>query len=181
MGGAFLGADSLLARNIDWDVVDSSPEGARIGLFSGRQIHLLNEIADTILPPTDTPGAKAARVGQFIAVVVSDCYEPDSQAVILNGLATLQEQCKAAYGKPFQRCTPQQRLEFLIRLDEEQKAYTSNRRSGEPTHYFRTLKHLSISGYFTSEVGATQALRMVEIPGRYEGCIPYNKGDRSWG
>ena len=181
LGGTILGADSLLARQIDWEAIEALPEGARIGLFSGKQIRLLNEIAETILPETGTPGAKAAKVGQFMAVIVSDCFEDDEQQIFLNGLNTLQENYKKQYGKPYQRCIPKQRTEFLAQLDAEQKAYYKNRKAGDPPHYFRQIKDLTLWGYFTSEIGATQALRMVEVPGRYEGCVPYAPGDRAWG
>ncbi|HCH44357.1 MAG TPA: twin-arginine translocation pathway signal protein, partial [Algoriphagus sp.] len=35
-------------------------------------------------------------------------------------------------------------------------------------------------GYFSSEIGATQSLNYVEVPGRYDGCIDYNKGDKAY-
>lgn len=181
MGGTMLGADSLLARQIDWDAIEAVPDNARIGLFSNRQIRLLNEIAETILPETDTPGAKAAKVGQFMAVIVSDCYEAGDQQTFLNGLTTIQDRCKKTYGKPLHRCSPQQRHEFLVGLDEEQKAYYRDRKDGDPHHFFRQMKDLTLWGYFTSEVGAKQAQRFVAIPGRYEGCVPYEKGEKAWG
>ncbi|MEZ4939886.1 MAG: gluconate 2-dehydrogenase subunit 3 family protein [Saprospiraceae bacterium] len=181
LGGTLLGADSLMARQIDWEALDALSESASIGLFSKRQIRLLNEIADTILPETGTPGAKAAKVGQFMAVIVSDCWEKTDQDVFLAGLVTLEERCKKTFGKPFLRCTPQQCHALLVELDEEQKAYYRSRKAGAPPHYFRQMKDLTLWGYFTSEIGATQALRFVEIPGRYEGCIPFAKGDRAWG
>ena len=181
MGGSLLGADSLLANNIDWEAIEGAGDSKGIGLFSKAQVRLLNEIADTILPTTDTPGAKAAKVGQFMAVIVTDCYEANDQKVFQDGLVTLQDNCKKKYGKPFQRCTPGQRQEFLVALDQEQKDYTKNKKSGDAPHYFRQMKDLTLWGYFTSEIGCTQALRMVEIPGRYEGCMPYKKGDRAWG
>ncbi len=181
LGGTLLGADSLLARQIDWETIDVLPESARIGLFGKREIRLLNEIADTILPETGTPGAKAAKVGQFMAVIVSDCWEKADQDIFLAGLVALEERCKKTFGKTFLRCSLQQRHALLVELDEEQKAYYRNRKAGDPPHYFRQMKDLTLWGYFTSEIGATQALRFVDIPGRFEGCIPYAKGDRAWG
>ena len=181
MGGSLLGADNLLAKNIDWEALDNAPEAAGIGMFSKTQIKLLNEIAETIIPTTTTPGAKAAKVGQFMATIVSDCYEPNDQKVFMDGLVFLQDHCKQQTGKSFMRCTPAQRLSFLTNLDREQKAYTEKRKAGDPPHYFRLMKDLALWGYFTSEIGCTQALRMVEIPGRYDGCVPYQKGERAWG
>ncbi len=181
MGGSLFGADSLLANHIDWDAIDTLDYSKGIGLFSKAQIKLMNEIADTILPTTSTPGAKAAKVGQFMAVMVSDCYEPADQKIFVDGLATIQVDSKKKYGKPFQKCSPQQRHEFLVALDQEQKAYAASHKKEDPPHYFKLMKDLTLFGYFTSEIGCTQALRMVEIPGRYEACVPYAKGDRAWG
>ena len=181
MGGSLLGADSLLANNIDWDAMDGLDYSKGIGLFSKAQIKLMDEIADTILPDTSTPGAKAAKVGQFMAVIVSDCYGPDEQKVFVDGLKTLDDNSKKQYGKPFRRCTPGQRHDFLVALDKEQKDYAKNKKKEDPPHYFTQMKDLTLWGYFTSEIGCTQALRMVEIPGHFEGCMPYKKGDRAWG
>ena len=96
-------------------------------------------------------------------------------------LAALDTQCRKQYGKPFLRCTPAQRTELLGQLDAEQKAYYKTNKAGDPPHYFRMMKDLTLWGYFTSEIGATQALQSVEIPGRYEGCVPHSIGDRAWG
>src|SRR5690606_15334886 len=98
IGGSLLGADSLLAKNIDWDSLDDLPEDyKKSGLFSKKQIKMMNEVADTIIPTTDTPGAKAAKVGQFMAVMVSDCYEPDDQKRFIDGLTTLDAECNKRY------------------------------------------------------------------------------------
>jgi hypothetical protein len=98
MGGSILGADSLLANTINWDAMDDAEYSKGIGIFSKSQIKLMNEIADTILPTTSTPGAKAAKVGQFMAVMVSDCYEPADQKMFTDGLAALDLRCKEKFG-----------------------------------------------------------------------------------
>ena len=182
IGGSLLGADSLLAKNVDWDALDDLPEDYKnIGLFTKAQIKMMNEVGDTILPTTSTPGAKAAKVGQFMAVIVSDCYEPDEQKRFMDGLATLQAECKKRYGKSsYMKLSPVQRNEFLTALDKEQKEFQKNKKKEDPSHYFRVIKDLVLWGYFTSEIGATQALRFVEYPGKYT-TIDYKKGDRAWG
>lgn len=182
IGGSLLGADSLLAKNINWDALDDLPEDYKgIGLFSKAQIKLMSEVADTIIPDTDTPGAKAAKVGQFMAVIVSDCYEPDEQKRFTDGLATLESECNKRYGKKsFTKLSPAQRTEFLTVLDKERREFQKNKKEDAPSHYFQVMKDLVLWGYFSSEIGATQALRFVEYPGRYE-TIDYKKGDRAWG
>lgn len=181
IGGSLLGADSLLAKNFRWETLDDLPDDDKgIGLFSKKQIKLMNEVADTILPATSTPGAKAAKVGQFMAVIVSDCYEPDDQKRFMEGLATLDETCKKSTTKSFMKCSPAQRTDFLTILDKERREFQKNKKKDEPTHYFQTIKDLVLWGYFTSEIGATQALRFVEYPGKYT-TVDYKKGDRAWG
>lgn len=182
IGGSLLGADSLLAKNFDWDSLDELPEDYKgLGLFSKAQVKMMNEVADTIIPTTDTPGAKAAKVGQFMAVMVSDCYEPDDQKRFLEGLTTLDAECAKRYGKKsFVKLSPAQRTEFLTALDKERREYQKNKKKEDKNHYFQTIKDLVLWGYFTSEIGATQALRFVEYPGKYT-TIDYKKGDRAWG
>jgi Gluconate 2-dehydrogenase subunit 3 len=179
IGGTLLGADQMLAKNIDWDALENAPESKGIGLFNKSQIRLLNEVADTIIPTTDTPGAKAAKVGQFMAVIVSDCYTPEDQKIFVDGLVQLQERCKKEKGKSFVKCAPAERLAFLNTLDAEQKAYYKSKKPSDPPLYFRQMKDLALWGYFTSEIGSTQALRYLQLPGRYE-TIDYKKGDRAW-
>lgn len=180
IGGSLLGADSLLAKNINWEAMEAELSAKGIGIFSKQQVKLLNEIAETIIPATDTPGAKAAKVGQFLAVMVSDCYDKDEQKRFMDGLVSLETECKARYGKTFMKCNAQNRKDHLTELDVQQKAVQKSKKREEPSHYFRVLKDLVLWGYFTSEIGATQALRFLEYPGRYE-TIDYKKGDRAWG
>lgn len=180
LGGSLLGADSLLARNVDWDAIEGLPGDKAIGLFSKGQVKLMNEIAETIIPTTNTPGAKAAKTGQFMATMVSDCYEPKDQTAFMEGLQKLDQESKSRYGKTFLKSSTKLRHDLLTELDTEQRAYTTARKSGDPNHYFRVIKDLVLWGYFTSEIGTTQALRYVAVPGRYE-TIDYKKGDRAWG
>lgn len=179
-GGSLLGADSILAKNIDWDQLDNLPDDSKgIGLFSKAQVKLLNEIAETIVPTTDTPGAKAAKVGQFIAVIVSDCYEPADQKRFLTGLETLESESIKRYGKKYMKSSAALRTDLLNELDAEQKAFQKGKAKETPSHYFRVIKDLVLWGYFTSEIGATQALRFVEFPGRYE-TVDYKRGDHAF-
>ena len=149
-------------------------------LFRPGDVALLGEIADTILPDTSTPGAKAAGVGPFIAMMVTDVYFPDDQQVFLEGLRDLQTRCLVAYGAHFQAITGPQRIDLLEELDAEQYLYMETSAEDAPAHYFRMLKELTLLGYFTSEIGYTQAMRYVETPGRFDPCVPYRPGDKAW-
>ncbi len=179
-GGSLLGAESILAKNVDWDGLDDLPEDfKKMGLFSKAQVKLLNEMAETIMPATDIPGAKAAKVGQFIAVIVSDCYESDDQKRFMEGLLKLDAESKKRYGKSFMKISPNLRTDFLTELDTEQKAFQKNKKKGDPSHYFRVMKDLVLWGFFSSEIGITQAQRFIELPGRYTTEV-FKKGDRNY-
>lgn len=146
--------------------------------FSHDELVLLNEIAETILPATDTPGAKAAKVGEFMTVMVNECYSTDQQNTFFQGMYKIDELSKSGFGNTFVKLNPQQRHELLLLLDKEQKEFMKNKKPEEVSHYFRMMKELTLLGYFTSEIGCTQARRYNPVPGKFEGCIPYNKGDK---
>lgn len=144
---------------------------------------LLAEIAETIIPETSTPGAKAAKVEDFILVMVGDCYDEKAQKVFTDGLDTLTAESKKRFSnKSFMEITPEQRTELLTAIDKERVEYNKrkDKKPEDPAHYFQYLKELTLLGYFTSEPGATKALRYVAVPGRYDGCVPYKKGDKAW-
>jgi len=155
---------------------DGAPRPAPGSLFTKADVGLLDEIADTILPNTSTPGAKAAGVGPFIAVMVTDVYDSGQQKIFRDGLATLERECRELHGTDFMTATPAQRTTLLERLDREQYA----QRDSVTPHYFRMLKELTLLGYFTSEIGYTQAMRYTETPGRFDPCVPYTPGEKSW-
>ncbi|MDB4903361.1 MAG: hypothetical protein JWQ63_2642 [Mucilaginibacter sp.] len=191
MGGAVIGADFFIlgCKSSTSQVND---------LFDAEHVAFLNEVADTILPTTTSPGAKAANVGQFMAVMVRDCYAPADQKTFLEGVKKMDDASKKQFSNKFMNLSSKQRTDLLIGLDKEQRDFTSKRNKdletdmlkhkGDtkyaepdmPNHYFRMMKELTLLGYFTSEVGATKALRYIETPGHYDGCMPYKKGDKAW-
>lgn len=189
--------------------------GTGVGDFTAADIALLDEVADTILPPTKTPGAKAAKTGAFMAVMVTDTYHAPDQQIFRDGMKTLDDASRKMNGVTFMKATKKQRLALLQQLDREQKDYMdaidAARKAKEripadviaqrqptdttpaakqagapdvtadsPTHYFRMMKELTLFGYFTSKIGCMQAQRYVESPGRFDPCLPYHKGEKSW-
>jgi hypothetical protein len=190
MGGAVIGAEFFLSG------CESTPKVQ--DLFNAGHVAFLDEVGETILPTTSSPGAKAAKIGEFMAVMVRDCYTPQDQKAFLNGIGKLDEAAKKQFGSKFMAITPPQRTTLLNALDKEQKDYytqlykqmdtdmqkhkdDANYVQPEPVnHYFRMMKEMTLLGYFTSEVGATKALRYIETPGHYDGNLPYKKGDKAW-
>jgi hypothetical protein len=174
LGGTLIGGNLFLAGGCK----PAPPQVA--DLFTPEKTGWLAELAETILPATKTPGAKEAGVGEFIPVMVRDCYSPENQKVFLDGIATIDKLSKEKYGSSFEKITAAQRTELLTALDKEQKEYQEKKEEDAPSHYFRMMKELTLLGFFTSEVGATKALRYVAVPTKFEGCVDYKKGDRAW-
>lgn len=179
LGGTIIGADVFFSG--------CKTTAKKEGLFAADDIALLDEVGETILPTTpSSPGAKEAKIGDFMKVIVRDCYNDKEQKTFTEGIQKLTQTSKKTYGKDFLNLTAGQKHDLLVALDREaaeyQKAASGKKSSGgqEPAHYFTMMKQLTLWGYFTSEPGATKALRYVPVPGRYEGCILYKKGDKAW-
>ena len=171
-----LGGATLIGESTWLAGTTEAAPAATSSLFSASEIALLDEIADTILPATSTPGAKAAGVGPFMAVMVRDVYDAREQKTFRDGLAKLQRECRKLHGTDFMTATPAQRTTLLEQLDREQYAQRNN----GTLHYFRLMKELTLLGYFTSEIGYTQAMRYTETPGRFDPCVPYALGEKAW-
>jgi len=171
-GVVFVGSGDLLTA-VEHAHARVMASRKQIGAFTAQDIALLDEVADTILPETKTPGAKAAHTGAFMAVMVTDTYDEGQQALFRDGMGKLND-------ASFMTKSPAQRLAFLEQLDREQKGYMDSRAQGAPPHYFRLMKELTLFGYFTSEIGCTQAMRYRETPGRFDPCAPYTSGETTW-
>lgn len=146
-------------------------------LLTEEDIPLLNALSDGILPDSEiSPGAGKAGVGRFIKAIVSDCYSPEEEALFVEGLRGFETEMQDTYGKAFPRLGAPEQLEVLTRYDAEARGFEAE---GNP-HFYSMLLQLTLWGYFISEPGTTQALRYNPTPGRYEGCVPYRKGDKAW-
>ena len=169
-GTALIGQTMMLAgcEREQAAVVEPVTENASIGAFDNADIELLAEIAETIIPETATPGAKAAGVGPFIALMVTDTYSPSEQQIFMEGLSAIEAESQQAHGNSFVDLSPEQRLSIAERLDREQFEARQNDNDAPP-HHFRMLKELTVLGFFTSEAAYRDVLEYMETPGRYDG------------
>jgi Gluconate 2-dehydrogenase subunit 3 len=192
-GVALIDSDRLLAAMPD-AAAQTHAAAQGVGTFTPADIAFLDEVAETILPQTDTPGAKAARTGAFMALMVTEAYSYRHQAIFRDGMRQIEEACRRDFNAPFQQASPGQRLALLQALDAERQAEIDARDDARtlrapalaplgpdaPVHYFRLMKELALLGYFTSEIGYRQAMRYIESPGRYDPCAPYAPGEKVW-
>ena len=181
-GAALVGQTAMLAACSSSGTKPLAPPDALAdeARFTDSELALLDEIAETMLPETSTPGAKAAGVGAFMALMVKDAYYPADQAIFREGMAAADARCREAYGRNFLAASPADRLELLEALDAEQFEQMRNQPPDAPRHFFRMMKELALLGYFTSEIGYTQAMRYAETPGRFDPCAPYAPGETAW-
>ena len=192
-GVALVDGDRILAAIRD-DSAQATTAAQGVGTFTAADVAFLDEVAETILPETSTPGAKAARTGAFMALMVTDAYTPRNQQIFRDGMRHLEETCQREHAVSFVQARSEQKLALLQRLDAERQAEldaveatlrsrapaTPAPSSDVPVHFFRLMKELALLGYFTSEVGYRQAMRYVETPGRYDPCAPHTPGEKAW-
>jgi|SoiMethySBSTD1v2_1073268.scaffolds.fasta_scaffold14941_4 hypothetical protein len=172
-GTAFIGGDLFLSGCKNAPALGGAT-------FSENDIGFLDEVAETIIPKTTTPGAKDAAVGTFMTVMVNDCYDKKDQQTFHEGIKKLDDACQKANNTSFMKATPEQRTSLLTTLDKEAKEHAKSKGKDDPNHYFTMMKQLTLFGFFTSKPGATQVLRHEAVPGHYDGALPYKKGDRAW-
>ncbi len=144
--------------------------------FSEDQAQIISELADTIIPKTDTPGAKEVGVPNFIDMMLKDCYKEEDQKSFLEGLAKFDADAKAAYGDGFASLKAEQKLEFVKKVNEAGvKEAKENKDPKAPRPFILRAKELTMLGFFTSKPGATEVLQYEAVPGSYKGCIPLSE------
>ncbi len=142
------------------------------------QVELLEALVDVIVPATDTPGAREAGVVVFIDTVLSSWLDPEDRDRFLAGLAEIDTAAQASQGNAFRSLEPDRQLAFLTQLDAD--ASSAGGAGSGPPPFFAGLKQLTLVGYYTSEVGATQELQWMAVPGRYDGDLPLEEVGRTW-
>lgn len=141
---------------------------------------------DQIIPATDTPGAKGARVNEFIDVILTEWATEEERQNFLNGIAAVDKQSNALFSKNFADASPEQQLALLRATDDAALG-----KPGEPEHHGDTVpepdvqlkgdfwpvfKRITLHGYYTSEIGFTQELKREIIPGAQHGCVAVGPG-----
>lgn len=147
--------------------------------LNSEQGALLVELSESIIPATDTPGAKDVGVHEFIDRLLKECLSESEQVSFVTGLDQLEKDCKEAVGKSFVKASEAEKKTILDVYD--QKAYEQNQAPGnDDTPFFTMAKQLTYLGYLTSERVGKEVLRYDPIPQTYEGCFPYAHGDKVW-
>ena len=143
--------------------------------FSATDEEILAEFADIIIPTTaSSPGAKAAGLGAFISMMVRDCYPAQMQQIFASGMKDMQAKCLKDFNKDFMSMSIEERQKLMHSLTDEAIA------SNKTPSFFLIARDLTILGYFSSEIGCTQAREYLPVPGRYDGSAEYKPGQKAW-
>ena len=144
-----------------------------------EQAGLVSELAEIIIPKTDTPGAKEAGVPAFIDTMLKDVYKQEDKDKFIAGLTAFNEDAKKAQGDDFVSLSPEKQVEFFKGVHD---AAVAGVKSGEIKErpFVLKVKELTLLGFFTSEPGATQVLQYESVPGAYHGCVPLAEVGRTW-
>jgi hypothetical protein len=152
-------------------------------LFVKRK-HLIAELAEIIIPRTDTPGAKDAKVEDYILSVLEYCSTPREQNIFFHGLSDLEKYTFNKYNRQFADCTKAEKIAIVQHFENKATYHIAiidkidQKVIGAP--FYTNLRQLTIEGYCKSQVGATQGLAYDYVPGTFSSCIPLIKNQRSW-
>jgi len=166
---------------------DARPKPAyTLRSLNSHQNETVVAMIDQIIPATDTPGAKGARVNEFIDVILTDWATEDERQNFLNGLADVDKQSNELFAKDFTAASPAQQLTLLRAMDEVAMSVprelphhgntVPERDAQLKGMFFKVFKGITLHGYYTSEIGYTQELKLQIIPGAQHGCQPIGPG-----
>ena len=145
--------------------------------LSQQEGAIVEEVAELIMPRTDTPGARDVGVPAFIDVILKDVYPAEDQARFVSGLKDFDSDAQRAHGKPFLELKPEQRLAFLQKTHDvaavaEQTQFQDVLPADRERPFVLMMKELTLLGFFTSQAGATKVLQYEPVPGGFQACIP---------
>ena len=165
--------------------------GYTLRTLNAHQNDTVVAMIDQIIPATDTPGAKAARVNEFIDVILTEWATGSERENFLNGLANVDKQSNDLFAKDFAAASPAQQLTLLRSMDDAAMSARRNRptRHGNTVpeerdkqlegDFWEVFKGITLHGYYTSEIGFTQELNLQIIPGAHHGCVPVPAGRKA--
>jgi gluconate 2-dehydrogenase gamma chain len=136
--------------------------------LSVQEAKITGQIADRIIPQTETPGALDVGVDQFIDKMLNEVYSTDDGISFKSGIENINNISKEEFGKEFVKISPDQK-DALLKKSES---------SGD--RFFKIAKELTLIGYFTSEEGMRLNFEYRPVPGEYKECVPYSPGDKTW-
>jgi len=167
----------------------AKPELAYVpDFFNKDQALLISELSEIIIPKTDTPGAKEAGVPGFIDSMVKEAYSKEQQDEFIKDMAAFDGDAKKMFGDSFAMCSHDDKVAVVKKHHDAALAESKgggatgwwNAGTGSKTPFILTIKELTLLGFFTSKLGATEVLQYNPVPGPYQGCVDLEKVGKAW-
>jgi hypothetical protein len=174
------GAAAAGFAGYEWYELTKNPD--RNYLYSRRS--LLTDLVDTIIPATDTPGAREAGAVDYMMRLLEECTDTKTLNRFVEGLQDLEAFTLNQFHRPFAECGDREKQAVLAHFDQESRAdhtiteKVKNKIIGRP--FYVTLKSYTIQGYCISEKGASLGMRYIAVPGKYLSCIPLEPNQKAW-
>jgi hypothetical protein len=149
--------------------------GQQLRTLTAEQGALLDTLTEMIIPATNTPGARAARVFAFVDGLLADIVTAEERDGFVAGLTAVDERAQSRHGARFLDCSQTQQVDMLATMERESREAGDGERP-----FFAWLKELTLVGYYTSEIGASQELTYVHVAGHYDGNVPYEDVGRAY-
>jgi len=154
-----------LAKALAAEAVPAGFTASHVALTPDQRI-LITAISERIMPATDTPGAIAAGVPAYIEMMLADWYEPTDRNDFMNGLGIFEGHARVQFNRPFAELAPEEQDLVLTQA-------MMGKINGLSGSFFEHCRQLTVTGYYTSEIGCRQERVYVPVPGHYDGKFPY--------
>jgi hypothetical protein len=179
------GASVFSALSTDWlgatlrAQVAKQPPGT-LRTLTPQQNDVVVAMSETLIPATDTPGAKGARVNEFIDLILTDWATDEEKSIFLAGLNDADRRTSDLFGHGFAAASPQEQAAIVEILDDElgthrmewQQKWHGFWEIREADPFFLQMRRLTLTGYYTSTIGQEQELKVEIMPGALHGCVP---------
>lgn len=177
---ALLSGGALSMSTISAIMSGCTPSGSGLQTLSAEQNELVTVISELIIPETDTPGARAAGVNQFIDHMLTEWNTEEEREHFLSGLDHVNEISSSRFDNDFLELSEADQVSVLKLLEQEALDSPQPVTDTELRPFFSMMKEYTVVGYYTSEIGASVELKSNIVPGHYDACMPYDEIGRAW-
>ena len=150
--------------------------------LNAHQNVTIETMTDLIIPETSTPGAKGAKVSEFIDLLLTEWYDKPDSDRFLQGIADADATSHERFGKTFAQCSVAQQTQLMKRWDDEAMKYAQAVKAAHKANtappsanFFYTVKRLTLVGYYTTEIGFSKELGATIIPMKHAACAPLSE------
>jgi hypothetical protein len=150
--------------------------------LNAHQDATVSLLSELIIPETNTPGAKTAKVNEFMDLLLTEWFAEADRTLFLQGLTQIDEDSRKQFGSDFVACNASQQATLMKQLDDAAMEFGRTHKDSpftqttqQPVNFFYTFKRLTLVGYYTSEVGFKKELHKTIIPPDHKGCAPISE------